>query len=280
MSDFNERLQQGDAKVCQDIKQTYGRAVMGWLRDKYRTLDADQAREALDRAVVNLWDSREQFSAERTSVSKRLNYFAELAAWALLLKSDFGTVAQHLEKTVYSYILWMLRRFRYEGDLVETAEDIRQQTFLSAWRSLDRFDPKRSVKAWFWKIARNCLLTELQRRGRKPASVTVEQLDAQAGTREDDEVSTVLKDFCNILEQIPTHHQELLYMSIENDRRYGPEAVQNLAYSSPTSVRVTRNRLVKKIRGEMRKRGHFAGEALPGAGREAADTGPPPDHMV
>lgn len=269
MSELAERLQQGDASVCSEIQEKFGRATIGWLRCKYPSLTLEQGRQALELGLANLWALREKFDPATTSVSKRLNHFAELAALGLLLKSDFASVVEHLGKAVHSYIMWMLRRCGYTGDVQETAEDVRQQTFLAAWRSLSRFDPSRSVKAWLWKIARNCLLSELRRRHRKPAAVTPEFVECQAGPLDDDEIPGVLKEFCEVLEQIPPHHQELLYMSMENNRRYGPEAVKHLEFSSPTSVRVTRSRLFKKIRGEMQRRGYFP-ESAP-AGVAVAD---------
>src|SRR5262249_47227021 len=191
MNDLGDRLQRGDPSVCLAIKKKFGRAVLGWLRVKYPSLSADQARASLDRGLASLWDSREHFDAEATSVSKRLNHFTELSALGLLLKSDFAAVVEHLGKTVHGYILWMLRRCGYMGDVQETAEDVRQQTFLAAWRSLERFDTTRSVKAWLWKIARNCLLTELRRRHRKPAAVMPEHLEGQVHAADDDELSGV-----------------------------------------------------------------------------------------
>ena len=260
MPHLGERLQQGDVSVCAEIRKKFGRAVVAWLRSKYPSLTLNQATEALALGMTSLWNSREAFDAAQDSVSKRLNQFADLAALGLLFKTDFPTVVESLGKSIQAHISGMLRRCGYCGDIQETAEDIRQQTFLAAWRSLDRYDPSRSIKAWLWKIARNCLMSELRRRHRKPAALVPEQLMAQPEPIEDD-TTTVMKDFCDVLGQIPAHHQELLYLSVENNRRYGPEAVQQLDFSSPTSVRVTRNRLFKRIRGEMQKRGHFSDPA-------------------
>jgi RNA polymerase sigma-70 factor (ECF subfamily) len=266
MNDLGDRLRRGDAGVCTEIEKRFGRAVVAWLRAKYPSLDAGPAQAALRRGLAHLWDSRDRFDAETTSVSKRLNHFAETAALGLLLKTDFSTVAEHLGKSVHAYVVWMLRRGGYTGDIQETAEDVRQQTFLAAWRSLNRFDPARSAKAWLWKIARNCLLSELRRRQRKPAAVAPELLECRARPGEEDEMPRMMRDFCEVLGEIPAHHQELLYLSVQNNRRYGPEGVKQLAFSSPTSVRVTRSRLFKRIRSEMRRRGHFPEPGLPPAG--------------
>ena len=124
------------------------------------------------------------------------------------------------------------------------------------------------MKAWLWKIAKNCVLTELQRRKLKPAAIASEQLERQTAlstvaAEEEEGPSHAVQDLCDILQGIPTRHQELLYLSVDNERGYGPEAAARLNYASPTSVRVTRNRLFNKIRTEMRSRGHFLTEECP-----------------
>src|SRR5262245_24502013 len=127
MSELGQRLQQGDASVCPEIQQKFGRALVAWLRSKYASLTADQAASALELGLANLWASSEKFDAAQMSVSKRLNHFAEIAALGLLLRTDFATVSEHLGKAVHNYVVWLLRRCGYAGDVQETAEDVRQQ---------------------------------------------------------------------------------------------------------------------------------------------------------
>jgi RNA polymerase sigma-70 factor (ECF subfamily) len=51
------------------------------------------------------------------------------------------------------------------------AEDVVQETFLRAWRALERFEPRASIQTWLYRIATNACLDELERRPRRPEPV-------------------------------------------------------------------------------------------------------------
>lgn len=51
---------------------------------------------------------------------------------------------------------------------VQDAEDLLQETLLAAWRGLDRFERRASLRAWLYRIATNRCLNALRDRKRRP----------------------------------------------------------------------------------------------------------------
>ena len=51
---------------------------------------------------------------------------------------------------------------------VHEAEDLVQETLLRAWRALDGFENRSSVRTWLYRIATNACLTALEGRARRP----------------------------------------------------------------------------------------------------------------
>jgi RNA polymerase sigma-70 factor (TIGR02960 family) len=63
-----------------------------------------------------------------------------------------------------------LHCYRIVGSL-QDAEDLVQETLLAAWRGLEGFEGRASVRAWLYRIATNRCLNMLRDRGRRPQEV-------------------------------------------------------------------------------------------------------------
>jgi RNA polymerase sigma-70 factor (TIGR02960 family) len=65
-----------------------------------------------------------------------------------------------------------LHSYRILGSM-QDAEDMVQETLLAAWRSLEAFEGRASVRSWLYQIATNRCLNALRARSRRPREVPV-----------------------------------------------------------------------------------------------------------
>jgi RNA polymerase sigma-70 factor (ECF subfamily) len=110
------------------------------------------------------------------------------------------------------------RRFRAELQLhcyrilgsVQDAEDLVQETMLAAWRGLDGYEGRASLRSWLYRIATNRCLNALRDRSRRPPQVPVPPeptLTPPPPTRSRE--SVWLEPYPDVLlEGLPDHGQE------------------------------------------------------------------------
>ena len=68
-----------------------------------------------------------------------------------------------------------LHIYRIVGSTQE-AEDLLQETLIAAWRGLDQFEERASVRAWLYRIATNRSLDALRASGRRPEDQRIVQM--------------------------------------------------------------------------------------------------------
>jgi RNA polymerase sigma-70 factor (ECF subfamily) len=88
---------------------------------------------------------------------------------ARLQAGDQSAYAQLVEENAAKVYRLALRMMGNEAD----AEDVLQETFLNAFRFIDRFEARSSLSTWLYRIASNAALMRLRRK--EPEQVSVDE---------------------------------------------------------------------------------------------------------
>jgi len=105
---------------------------------------------------------------------------------------DMGACDDCIRIHSHSIYRLALRLMRDEAD----AEDVVQETFLSAFKGIDRFDGRSGLSTWLYRIAFNAAMMRLRRR--RPEVVPIEVTDEP---EDDFPVPEALVDWCCLPEQ-------------------------------------------------------------------------------
>jgi RNA polymerase sigma-70 factor (ECF subfamily) len=108
-----------------------------------------------------------------------------------------------------------LRMLRHRQD----AEDVVQETFLRALRSVGGFDPTRCLRPWLLGIAANRCRTAMGRRVRRPSSsdLVLERVDPHAGVPDPDDVAGLVE---RALGQVRAEYRAVFVLYHEQEMPY------------------------------------------------------------
>ena len=80
-----------------------------------------------------------------------------------------------------------LLTFAYHLTLYDSsAEDLVQETFMKAWRFIEKYDQGTNAKAWLFTIMKNAFINDYRKKGKQPKKVDIDEaiitLDDDNGT--------------------------------------------------------------------------------------------------
>lgn len=103
------------------------------------------------------------------------------------LAEDLDAAFPALVKDMSAQVYWGLRRMSNDH---QQAEDLTQETFINAYRSLIRYDGQRikelRIQPWIWTIALNLGRNSVRDRARRPTHVQLRETPVEAPEPVDD----------------------------------------------------------------------------------------------
>ncbi len=149
-------------------------------------------------------------------------------------------VYQKYAKAVYHYLLSLCRSH-------DIAEELTQETFYQAIKSIDRYDESYKVSTWLYAIAKNVYLA-YRRKYPEYEDVTEQEIPVDSAENQAMDASGEMTIFKKIHE-LPEPYREIMYLRI-----YGGLSFQQIGEvyaKNETWARVTFYRSKEKLRKEM-----------------------------
>lgn len=102
----------------------------------------------------------------------------------------------------------------------QLTEDLTQETFLQAYKSLDRFDGSCKVSTWLCQIAKHLLYRYWERNGKQDFEGIDEQIPAKCDTEQQALKRVELIDVFKELHELPEYMREVVYLRALGDLTY------------------------------------------------------------
>lgn len=149
-------------------------------------------------------------------------------------------IYQSYAMTVYKYLMTLCR----DDDL---AEELTQETFYQAIKSIKRFDGSCHISTWLCAIAKNQFLTYQRKH---PKTADLEAYDAVSPSAEDESVAYENRvDLLRRLHLCPEPYREILYLRIFGNLSF--KEIGDVLGKSENWARVTFYRGKEKLRKEL-----------------------------
>jgi RNA polymerase sigma-70 factor (ECF subfamily) len=188
---------------------------------------------------------------------------AELVELALRGSEDaYREIVRRFERPILSLVVRMV----HDPAL---AEDLAQESFVKAFRHLDRFDPSRKLASWLFKIAHNTTLDHLRRH--VPETVTLEAGDDASGDTWEvlaapettsperrARSAEAVRALERALARLDPGYREILLLRFREGLAY--QELADVLDVPMGTVKIKLHRARKALARELRKLGHDPGE--------------------
>lgn len=121
-----------------------------------------------------------------------------------------GELYEENAKIVYHYLCSICHN-------KQLAEDLTQETFLQAYKSLDRFDGKCKVSTWLCQIAKHLFYQYLEKNKHEVPMEMDEQTPANEDIQKKVMMRYELLDVLKDMQKLPAQMREVMYLRITGD---------------------------------------------------------------
>ncbi len=129
-------------------------------------------------------------------------------------RAAFGILVRRYQRRVFAM---GLRWFRNADD----ADDVVQETFLRAWRALDRFEEDRPLAPWLLRIASNWAKTQVETRKRRGGEELDERIRWEGPSPEDDVDAARRREAVNrAVDALPEDQRLVLHLRVSEGLSY------------------------------------------------------------
>ncbi|HOW60662.1 MAG TPA: sigma-70 family RNA polymerase sigma factor [Candidatus Moranbacteria bacterium] len=144
----------------------------------------------------------------------------ELVQFSKRSPDAFSEIVLRYQDRLFRYI----KRISYFAD--EDIEDIIQETFIKAYKSLNIFDNDLKFSSWIYQIARNATIDAIRKKQARPQAMYFEENDVLKFFQSDIDVHIQaearnhLDIIRKIIDELPYKYKEVLVLRFLEDKNY------------------------------------------------------------
>ncbi len=155
-------------------------------------------------------------------------------------KEAFGLLYKEYFNRIYRYCIVNL----YRDDL---AQDVAQETFLRAWKSLTRFSISSgsSFQAFLFTIARN-LIIDLSRKKKEFSLETIKEITVEDKIEEKIDQDSKILSLKNALAKLPESDRQILILRYFQELSHNE--IAHILKSNSGTIRVRTTRILRKLK--------------------------------